>query len=170
MTQPNKDKGKRPATTSRYFTRGRKLRRTDEDQDYLAAASTSTINIESDGEEEARLNREISDLYQQIKLKKERIERIRINRAVQEALAKQRRETRKWLPALSEVEKCRDSIIRNLSGEDDTNDDTLMDSDSDDSSTDYDDLTLPSVSDIFEDIFGKDKNKFKKFDVKSNNQ
>ena len=150
MTQQNK--GKRPAVRMSTGSpgRGRKLRRTDENQDYLASSSFSTVVIESDSEEEARLNREISDHYQQIKLKKERIEQIRIQRAVQEALTKQRRETRRWLPTLNEVSRCRDSIIRNLSG-----DDADIDSDS---STDYDDLTLPSVEDIFDEILGKKKN------------
>lgn len=126
--------------------RKRKLRRTDSWCDYVGSSSTSaTIMIESDGEEELRLQREISDLYQQIKLKKERIEKIRINKAVSEALRNQRRETKRWLPTLAEVEKTKDSIIKNLSG--------------DSSDSDSEDLgDLPTVDEIFDEIINKNKN------------
>ena len=106
-----------------------KFRRTDDNEENLAnfgASSSNPVYIESDGEEEIRLNREISDLYQQIKLKKERLEKIKINKAVANALRQQRRETKRWLPTLEEVSKCKDTIVKNLSGDSSDSDDDFL--------------------------------------------
>lgn len=107
--------------------RGRKLRRTDTFSNYfspaLASTSSAAIYIASDNEEEEqRLNREISDLYQQIKIKKERIEKIRIDRAVRKREIEIRRETRRWLPTLDRVNQVRNEIINNLSESDSDSD------------------------------------------------
>lgn len=108
-----------------------KLRRTDSTSHYFSQASSSnptinTIYIPSDNEEEEqRLNREISDLYQQIKIKKERIEKIRIDRAVRQKEIEIRRETRRWLPTLDRVNQVREEIINNLSEESDSDSDLI---------------------------------------------
>lgn len=156
MTIINNDKRKQPETTSRYFSRPAKFRRTNDNSNHFNGASSSTrtthspLVVESDGEEESRLLREINDLYGQIKIKKDRIETIRINRAVQEALKKQRRETRRWLPSLEQVSQCRDTIIRNISGSDDEGLDE-----------DESDFDFPSVDDLFEDVLRSAENKNK---------
>ena len=122
------------------------LKRTDNPNSYLnpSTSNSNVIYIASDTESEAeeyRLNREVSDLYHQIKLKKERIEQIRINRAVKKAKIETeqriRRETNKWLPALNKVAEAQKIIQTNLSSDDD--DEYSMD-------------TLPSVSELFEAI------------------
>lgn len=123
-----------------------KLRRTDSTSHYFshqqASSSNSNINaiyIPSDNEEEEqRLNREISDLYQQIKIKKERIEKIRIDRAVRQREIEIRRETRRWLPTLDRVNQVRNEIINNLS-------------ESDSDSDMFDDL--PTAEELFDSIF-----------------
>lgn len=132
-------------TQSQYF-KPVKFRRTDRNEDYLNSASSSTtVYIESDGEEEIRLNREISDLYQQIKIKKDRLEKIKINKAVANALKQQRRETKRWLPTLENVSKCKESIVKNLSG--------------DSSDSDWDeDLTLPTAKELMDELL-KENNK-----------
>lgn len=118
------------------------LRRTDNDEDYLGTTpSTSRLDhcIQHDIDQEIiRLNREVSDLYQQIKIKKERIEAIKIERAVKKAKKETeervRRESNKWLPTLDKVTEIQQSIIKNLSdnensteSDDEYNDDTVND-------------------------------------------
>ena len=82
-----------------------------------------------------RLNREISDLYQQIKSRKEKIEAIKIERAVKKAKKETeervRRESNKWLPTLDKVTEVQKEIIKNLS-----------DSDNDELESDHDDDTI----------------------------
>lgn len=137
--------------------RGRKLRRTDSTSHYFSqqtSSSNSTINavyIPSDNEEEEqRLNREISDLYQQIKIKKERIEKIRIDRAVRQREIEIRRETRRWLPTLDRVNQVREEIINNLSEESDS-DSELFD--------------LPNAEDLLDSIINQCNKKSKLNDV-----
>lgn len=109
------------------------LRRTDNNEDYLGTTSTPTtpvvldLSINNEGENEiGRLYREVSDLYQQIKIKKERIETIKIERAVKKAKKETeervRRESNKWLPTLDKVTEIQQSIIKNLSSDDSEND------------------------------------------------
>lgn len=115
------------------------LRRTDNNEDYLGTTpSTSGLDrcIQHDIDQEIeRLNREVSDLYQQIKFRKEKIEAIKIERAVKKAKKETeervRRESNKWLPTLDKVTEIQQSIIKNLSDnenstesdDDDNNDD-----------------------------------------------
>lgn len=110
------------------------LRRTDNNEDYLGTTSTTStpvlldLSIQQDIEREIeRLNREVSDLYQQIKIKKERIEAIKIERAVKKAKKETeervRRESNKWLPTLDKVNEIQQSIIKNLSSDDTENSD-----------------------------------------------
>lgn len=136
-----------------------KLRRTDSTSHYFsqnqqASSSNSTYNavyIPSDNEEEEqRLNREISDLYQQIKLKKERIEKIRIERAVRQREIEIRRETRRWLPTLDRVNQVREEIINNLSEESDS-DSELFD--------------LPNAEELLDSIINQCNKKSKLNDV-----
>lgn len=136
-----------------------KLRRTDSTSHYFSqisqpSSSNSTVNavyIPSDNEEEEqRLNREISDLYQQIKLKKERIEKIRIDRAVRQREIEIRRETRRWLPTLDRVNQVREEIINNLSEESDS-DSELFD--------------LPGAEELLDSIINQCNKKSKLNDV-----
>lgn len=134
-----------------------KLRRTDSTSHYFSqqsSSSNSTVNavyIPSDNEEEEqRLNREISDLYQQIKIKKERIEKIRIDRAVRQREIEIRRETRRWLPTLDRVNQVREEIINNLSEESDS-DSELFD--------------LPNAEDLLDSIINQCNKKSKLNDV-----
>lgn len=112
------------------------LKRTDNDEDYLGTTTTSTpahldLSIQHDIEQEIEhLNREVSDLYQQIKAKKEKIEAIKIERAVKKAKKETeervRRESNKWLPTLDKVTEIQQSIIKNLSSDDsDSEDDSI---------------------------------------------
>lgn len=118
------------------------LRRTDNDEDYLGTTpSTSRLDhcIQHDIDQEIeRLNREVSDLYQQIKIKKERIEAIKIERAVKKAKKETeervRRESNKWLPTLDKVTEIQQSIIKNLS---DNENSTESDDDDDDTVADF---------------------------------
>ena len=119
------------------------LRRTDSSNSYAGPSNSHVIYIPSDSESEAeehKLNREISDLYQQIKIKKERIEKIRIARAVRKAKIETeqriRRETNKWLPTLDKVTEVQKQILDNLSS--DSDDDEFGE--------------LPSVEELFEAI------------------
>lgn len=139
--------------------RNRKLRRTDSTSHYFSqtsqtSSSNSTVNalyIPSDNEEEEqRLNREISDLYQQIKIKKERIEKIRIDRAVRKREIEIRRETRRWLPTLDRVNQVREEIINNLSEESDS-DSELFD--------------LPNAEELLDSIINQCNKKSKLNDV-----
>ena len=120
------------------------LRRTDNNEDYLGTPNTSTtttkldLSIQHEMDQELdRLNREISDLYQQIKSRKEKIERIKIERAVKKAKKETeervRRESNKWLPTLDKVTEVQKEIIKNLSDSDSDKDDELdFDHDDDD--------------------------------------
>lgn len=118
------------------------LRRTDNNEDYLGTPSTATtpkldLSIQHEMEQEIdRLNREISDLYQQIKSRKEKIERIKIERAVKKAKKETeervRRESNKWLPTLDKVTEVQKEIIKNLSDSDSDNDELDFDHDDDD--------------------------------------
>lgn len=118
------------------------LRRTDNDEDYLGTTpSTSRLDhyIQHDIDQEIiRLNREVSDLYQQIKIKKERIEAIKIERAVKKAKKETeervRRESNKWLPTLDKVTEIQQSIIKNLS---DNENSTESDINEDDTVNDF---------------------------------
>lgn len=118
------------------------LRRTDNNEDYLGTTpSTSRLDycIQHDIDQEIeRLNREISDLYQQIKIKKERIESIKIDRAVKKAKRETeervRRESNKWLPTLDKVTEIQQSIIKNLS---DNENSTESDINEDDTVADF---------------------------------
>lgn len=118
------------------------LRRTDNNEDYLGnTPSTSRLDycIQHDIDQEIeRLNREVSDLYQQIKIKKERIEEIKIERAVKKAKKETeervRRESNKWLPTLDKVTEVQQCIIKNLS---DNENSTESDVNEDDTITDF---------------------------------
>lgn len=138
--------------------RNKKLRRTDTFSNYFnsendspstsSVGSRTTIYIASDTEEEEqKLNREICDLYQQIKIKKERIEKIRIERAVRKRELEIRRETRRWLPTLNNVDRVRNEIINNISSS----------SESDNDEDIFDDF--PSAEELLQSIIdGKDNN------------
>lgn len=156
--------------------KSRKLRRTDSTSHYFSQQASSSnsnstienvnkvfdrsqsiidkfnaIYIPSDNEEEEqRLNREISDLYQQIKIKKERIEKIRIDRAVRQREIEIRRETRRWLPTLDRVNQVREEIINNLSEESDS-DSELFD--------------LPGAEELLDSIINQCNKKSKLNDV-----
>lgn len=128
----------------RKISTPQRIRRTDNASSYVGPSTSHVIYVPSDTESEAeenRLNREVSDLYQQIKIKKERIEKIRIARAVRKAKIETeqriRRET-KWLPTLDKVTEVQKQILDNLS------------SDSDDDEYKFDDL--PSVEELFDAI------------------
>lgn len=117
------------------------LRRTDNNEDYLGTPSAATtpkldLSIQHELDQEIdRLNREISDLYQQIKSRKEKIERIKIERAVKKAKKETeervRRESNKWLPTLDKVTEVQKEIIKNLSDSDSDNDELDFDHDDD---------------------------------------
>jgi chaperonin cofactor prefoldin len=102
------------------------LRRTDNNEDYLGTTpSTSHMDhcIQHDIDQEIEnLERQISVLYQQIKIRKEKIESIKIERAVKKAKKETeervRRESNKWLPTLDKVTEIQQSIIKNLSDND----------------------------------------------------
>lgn len=102
------------------------LRRTDNNEDYLGTTpSTSRLDhcIQHDIDQEIEnLERQISVLYQQIKIRKEKIESIKIERAVKKAKKETeervRRESNKWLPTLDKVTEIQQSIIKNLSDND----------------------------------------------------
>lgn len=116
------------------------LKRTDTNKEQLI-----DISIENDIDYEIeRLGREISSLYQQIKIKKERIETIKIERAVKKAKKETeervRRESNRWLPTLDKVTEVQKEIIKNLSDSDNENDKN-NESDSD-CNTDYNDDTI----------------------------
>ena len=73
------------------------LKRTDTEKEQLI-----NVSIEHDIDHEIeRLNREVSDLYQQIKIKKEKLEAIKIEKAVKKAKRETeervRRESNRWL-------------------------------------------------------------------------
>lgn len=116
------------------------LKRTDTNKEQLI-----NISIENDIDYEIeRLGREISSLYQQIKIKKERIETIKIERAVKKAKKETeervRRESNRWLPTLDKVTEVQKEIIKNLSDSDNENDkNNECDSDC---NTDYNDDTI----------------------------
>lgn len=114
------------------------LKRTDTEKEQLI-----NVSIEHDIDREIeRLNREVSDLYQQIKIKKEKIESIKIEKAVKKAKKETeervRRESNRWLPTLDKVTEVQKEIIKNLSDSDNENE---KDNDSD-SSFDYNDDTI----------------------------
>lgn len=144
------------SSSSSTEERGRKIRRTDHLSSYYnpendspstsSVGSRTTIYIASDTEEEEqKLNREICDLYQQIKIKKERIEKIRIERAVRKRELEIRRETRRWLPTLNSVDRVRNEIINNISSDSDSDDDIFED--------------FPSAEELLQSIIdGKDNN------------
>lgn len=121
------------------------LRRTDNNEDYLGTTpSTSRLDycIQHDIDQEIeRLNRQISDLYQQIKIKKERIEAIKIERAVKKAKKETeervRRESNKWLPTLDKVTEIQQSIIKNLSDNENENSNESSDINEDDTVADF---------------------------------
>lgn len=102
------------------------LRRTDNNEDYLGTATTtSTLDrcVQHDIDQEIeRLERQISVLYQQIKVRKEKIESIKIERAVKKAKKETeervRRESNKWLPTLDKVTEVQQCILKNLSDND----------------------------------------------------
>lgn len=103
------------------------LRKSENEQDFIASSSNS--NLDSDKDVESRislLNREISDLYQQIKQRKEEIENLKIERAVKKAKLETeqrvRRESNKWLPTLNKITDVQKEIISNLSSDSDDND------------------------------------------------
>lgn len=118
------------------------LRRTDNNEDYLGTTpSTPRLDycVQHDIDQEIeRLNREVSDLYQQIKIKKERIETIKIERAVKKAKKETeervRRESNKWLPTLDKVTEVQQCIIKNLS---DNENSTESDINEDDTVNDF---------------------------------
>lgn len=129
-------------STEKELTRKRSfqdLKRTDNnEEDYIASSSgTIDINIEDDEcfkKRISQLNREVSDLYQQIKQKKEEIEDLKIKRAVKKAKIeteqKIRRESNKWLPTLDKLTDVQKEIINNLSSDsDDDLDDLLLNTD-----------------------------------------
>lgn len=116
------------------------LKRTDTNKEQLI-----DISIENDIDYEIeRLGREISSLYQQIKIKKERIETIKIEKAVKKAKKETeervRRESNRWLPTLDKVTEVQKEIIKNLSDSDNENDKS-NECDSD-CNTDYNDDTI----------------------------
>lgn len=102
------------------------LRRTDNNEDYLGTTpSTSNLDhcIQHDIDQEIEnLERQISVLYQQIKIRKEKIESIKIERAVKKAKKETeervRRESNKWLPTLDKVTEVQQCILKNLSDND----------------------------------------------------
>lgn len=102
------------------------LRRTDNNEDYLGTTpSTSNLDhcIQHDTNQEIEnLERQISVLYQQIKIRKEKIESIKIERAVKKAKKETeervRRESNKWLPTLDKVTEVQQCILKNLSDND----------------------------------------------------
>lgn len=115
------------------------LKRTDSNEDYLGSTSTTNPSNSTDENEDAKiqyrinvLNREVSDLYQQIKIKKEEIEELRIKKAVKKAKLETeqriRRESNKWLPTLDKITDVQKEIINNLSSDsdDDEIDDLLL--------------------------------------------
>lgn len=118
------------------------LRRTDNYEDYLGTTpSTPRLDhcIQHDIDQEIeRLNREVSDLYQQIKIRKEKIEAIKIERAVKKAKKETeervRRESNKWLPTLDKVTEVQQCIIKNLS---DNENSTESDINEDDTVNDF---------------------------------
>ena len=104
------------------------LKRTDTEKEQLI-----NVSIEHDIDHEIeRLNREVSDLYQQIKIKKEKLEAIKIEKAVKKAKRETeervRRESNRWLPTLDKVTEVQKEIIKNLS---DSDNETEKDNDSD---------------------------------------
>ena len=112
------------------------LKRTDTEKEQLI-----NVSIEHDIDREIeRLNREVSDLYQQIKIKKEKLEAIKIEKAVKKAKRETeervRRESNRWLPTLDKVTEVQKEIIKNLS---DSDNETEKDNDSDSCSDDNDD-------------------------------
>ena len=112
------------------------LKRTDTEKEQLI-----NVSIEHDIDHEIeRLNREVSDLYQQIKIKKEKLEAIKIEKAVKKAKRETeervRRESNRWLPTLDKVTEVQKEIIKNLS---DSDNETEKDNDSDSCSDDNDD-------------------------------
>lgn len=115
------------------------LKRTDSNEDYIGSTSTTNPSSSIDENEDAKiqyrinvLNREVSDLYQQIKIKKEEIEDLRIKKAVKKAKLETeqriRRESNKWLPTLDKITDVQKEIINNLSSDsdDDEIDDLLL--------------------------------------------
>lgn len=117
------------------------LKRTDTNNEQLI-----DISIENDIDNEIkRLNFEVSSLYQQIKIKKERIEEIKIERAVKKAKKETedrvRRESNRWLPTLDKVTEVQKEIIKNLSDSDNDNEKKNNESDSD-CCSDYNDDTI----------------------------